>query len=571
MILLPPQKLKEILVKEGIVDGATFDNILEEAGRKRQNPADILISQGLINKDYFLMLIAKVLGVERISLSTAHIDEEALRLLPENIARAKRAVVFGHGTDGAFTVAMEDPTDLETIDFLRLRLGAQVRPYLATEDDLNRGFLLYQKKQTQDYKEVIEESIRASLRSKALGSLKEAAEDLPIVAIVDNLMAYAVSSRASDVHFEILDDVVMIRFRIDGILHEIIRMPKEVHPAVVARIKILSSLRVDEHSRPQDGRFRYKTGETIIDVRVSIITTFYGEKVVLRLLSATQRPLSLAEIGMFDRYSKIVEEAIEKTYGMVLVCGPTGSGKTTTLYSILNMLNRPEVNVVSIEDPIEYDMRYVNQMQVNVAAGITFANGLRSILRQDPNIVLVGEIRDGETANIAIQAAMTGHLVLSSLHTNDAATAVPRLIDMEVPPFLVAAVLNNVVAQRLVRRVHLDCIESYVPDKAVLENIRKQLVAIGIDPASMKLPKTFYRGKGCPGCGHTGYVGRIAIFEVLNFSEEVRKLVISADFNLDNLRNLSRKLGMETMFEDGLKKVERGITTIEEVFRVIQE
>jgi len=227
--------------------------------------------------------------------------------------------------------------------------------------------------------------------------------------------------------------------------------------------------------------------------------------------------------------------------------------------------------VVSIEDPIEYDMRYVNQMQVNVAAGITFANGLRSILRQDPNIVLVGEIRDGETANIAIQAAMTGHLVLSSLHTNDAATAVPRLIDMEVPPFLVAAVLNNVVAQRLVRRVHLDCIESYVPDKAVLENIRKQLVAIGIDPASMKLPKTFYRGKGCPGCGHTGYVGRIAIFEVLNFSEEVRKLVISADFNLDNLRNLSRKLGMETMFEDGLKKVERGITTIEEVFRVIQE
>jgi len=388
---------------------------------------------------------------------------------------------------------------------------------------------------------------------------------------VDNLMAYAVSSRASDVHFEILDDVVMIRFRIDGILHEIIRMPKEVHPAVVARIKILSSLRVDEHSRPQDGRFRYKTGETIIDVRVSIITTFYGEKVVLRLLSATQRPLSLAEIGMFDRYSKIVEEAIEKTYGMVLVCGPTGSGKTTTLYSILNMLNRPEVNVVSIEDPIEYDMRYVNQMQVNVAAGITFANGLRSILRQDPNIVLVGEIRDGETANIAIQAAMTGHLVLSSLHTNDAATAVPRLIDMEVPPFLVAAVLNNVVAQRLVRRVHLDCIESYVPDKAVLENIRKQLVAIGIDPASMKLPKTFYRGKGCPGCGHTGYVGRIAIFEVLNFSEEVRKLVISADFNLDNLRNLSRKLGMETMFEDGLKKVERGITTIEEVFRVIQE
>ena len=571
MINLPPDKLKEILIKQGFVNSETFDSLETEAKRKRQNLTDVLVSQGIVNKEYLYLLFAKSLGVERVNLGTVKIDESILHSLSEDTAMRRRVIVFGKEPDGTFQVAMEDPTDLETIDFLRLRLGAQVRPYLATEDDLNRGFLLYQKKQTQDYKEVIEESIRASLRSKALGSLKEAAEDLPIVAIVDNLMAYAVSSRASDVHFEILDDVVMIRFRIDGILHEIIRMPKEVHPAVVARIKILSSLRVDEHSRPQDGRFRYKTGETIIDVRVSIITTFYGEKVVLRLLSATQRPLSLAEIGMFDRYSKIVEEAIEKTYGMVLVCGPTGSGKTTTLYSILNMLNRPEVNVVSIEDPIEYDMRYVNQMQVNVAAGITFANGLRSILRQDPNIVLVGEIRDGETANIAIQAAMTGHLVLSSLHTNDAATAVPRLIDMEVPPFLVAAVLNNVVAQRLVRRVHLDCIESYVPDKAVLENIRKQLVAIGIDPASMKLPKTFYRGKGCPGCGHTGYVGRIAIFEVLNFSEEVRKLVISADFNLDNLRNLSRKLGMETMFEDGLKKVERGITTIEEVFRVIQE
>ncbi len=571
MISLPPQKLKEILAKEGIVDSDTFDLIIEEAQRKRQNPADILISKGLINKDYFLMLIAKTLGVERVGLSTTKINEEALRLLPENIARSKRAIVFNRGEDGSFLVAMEDPTDLETIDFLHLRLGGQIKPYLATEDDLNRGFLLYQRRQTQDFKEIIEGSIRESLRSKARGNLKEAAQDLPIVAIVDNLMAYAASSRASDVHFEILDDVVMVRFRIDGILHEIIRMPKEIHSAVVARIKILSNLRVDEHTHPQDGRFRYKTGETVIDVRVSIITTFYGEKVVLRLLNAAQRPLSLAEIGMFDRQSRKVEEAIEKTYGMVVVCGPTGSGKSTTLYSILNMLNRPEVNVVSIEDPVEYDMRYVNQMQVNPAAGITFASGLRSILRQDPNIILVGEIRDGETANIAVQSALTGHLVLSSLHTNDAATAVPRLIDMDVPPFLIAAVLNNVVAQRLVRRIHLDCIESYVPGKEIYENIQQQLSAIGVDPKTVKLPKTFYRGKGCAGCGHTGYLGRIAIFEVLNFTEVIRKLVISSDFNLDNLQALSRKEGMETMFEDGLKKVERGVTTIEEVFRVIQE
>lgn len=571
MINLPNEKLKEIVVRAGAVDEVTFDAVGDEAARKRQSPVEILISRGVLSKDYFLILVAKALGVERVNLGVVKIDEAVLHRLPEDVARRRKVIPFGAEPDGRFKVAMEDPTDLETIDFLTLRLNGPVKPYLADDDDLNRGFSVYQRRLTQDYKKVIEESVQESLRSKTQGGLEEAAQDLPIVAIVDNLMEYAISSRASDIHFEMLDDGILVRYRVDGILHEIIRMPKEVHPAVVARIKILSNLRVDEHTHPQDGRFRYKLGGNVIDVRVSVIPTFYGEKMVLRLLSAAQKPLSLAELGILENDAKFIEAAITKTYGMVLACGPTGSGKTTTLYSILNLLNKPDVNIVTIEDPIEYDMRYVNQMQVNVAAGITFASGLRSVLRQDPNVIMVGEVRDAETANISVQAALTGHLVLSSLHTNDAPTVVPRLIDMSIPPFLVAAVLNDIIAQRLVRKIHLDCIESYVPEKSVADAIARELESQGVDPRTVKLPKTFYRGKGCTACGGTGYFGRLGIFEVLPVTEAVRKLIISDDFNLDNLRKVARAEGMVSMFEDGLRKVERGITTIAELFRVIRE
>jgi len=571
MINLPPEKLKEILLKAGVVNTETFTALQTEAQRKRQNLSDVLVAQGIINKEYLLILIAQYLGVERVNLGVVKVDEQFLNLIPEDVARRRRVVVFGKEPDGRFKVAMDDPSDLEAIDFLMLKLGGSVRPFLATEDDLNRGYTLYGKKLTQDFKQIIEQSIRDSLRSRARGDAEEDGEDLPIVAIVDNLLSYAVSSRASDVHFEVLDDSVLVRYRIDGILHEIIRMPKEIHPAIIARIKILSSLRVDEHTHPQDGRFRYKIGGGSVDIRVSIIPTFYGEKIVMRLFTAAQKPLSLADLGFLESDTHAIESAIKKTYGMVLACGPTGSGKTTTLYSILNMLNKPDVNIITIEDPIEYDMRYVNQVQVNVAAGITFASGLRSVLRQDPNIVMVGEIRDGETANIAVQAALTGHLVLSSLHTNDAPTAVPRFIDMGVPPFLVSAVLNTVVAQRLVRKIHMECIESYVPDAAFLQVIGRELSSAGIEMKSLRLPKTFYRGKGCVACNHTGFLGRIGIFEVLEVTEEVRKLMISNEFNLDNLRRLARHEGMNTMFEDGLRKVERGMTTIEEVLRVIRE
>ncbi|MDP3725185.1 MAG: GspE/PulE family protein [Nanoarchaeota archaeon] len=574
MVPLPPNQIKDLLQREGLIHPEQFDAALEEAERKRQNVLEVLISQGLLNKDYFYTILSKHLGTPRIRMRATDIDESVLRKLPEDVARSRRAIAFSRDPGGTFEVAMENPTDLETIDFLSLRLGGRIKAYLATDEDLDRGFSLYEEKLTQDFKKIIESSIRDSMRSKARGEedLRQAAEDLPIVAIVDNLLAYSLSSRASDIHIEILDDAVMVRFRIDGVLHEIIRVPREIHPAVIARVKILSGLRVDEHSKPQDGRFRHKMGNDNIDIRVSSLPTFYGEKIVMRLLRGADKPLSFAELGLSDeRMRDVVVDAISKSYGMFLVCGPTGSGKSTTLYSILNMLNRPEVNIVTVEDPIEYDMRFVTQVQVNPTAGITFSGGLRSILRQDPNIIMVGEIRDPETASISVQAALTGHVLLSSLHTNDAPTAIPRLIDMQVPPFLIAAVLNAVLAQRLTRRTHLQCIESYQPDEGAIESIRDQLKALGADQARARVPTTFYRGKGCEACGNTGYLGRVGIYEVLHVTEAIRGLIVSPNFDLTRLRELIRKEGMISMFEDGLRKVEEGVTTIDEVFRVIRE
>lgn len=571
MISLPTQQIREMLVRAGVVDDATFSAVKEEAERKRQNVVELLISQNLLNKEYFFTLLAKTLGFDRVNLGTEKIDEDVLKLIPEEIARQRKIIVFKKEDDGTFDVAMDNPSDLETIDFLSLRLKGKIRPFLATDEDLNRGYILYHKQLTQDFKKIIDDSIKDSLRSKTKGDLKEAAEDVPIVAIVDNLLEYAVSSRASDVHFEALDDAILVRFRVDGVLHEIIRMPKDIHSAIVARMKILSGLRVDEHTHPQDGRFRHKIGDSLVDVRVSIIPTFYGEKVEMRILNAAQKPISLKELGMFDETIKFIEDGIKKTYGMVLVCGPTGSGKTTTLYSVLNILNKPEVNIVTVEDPIEYDMRYLNQTQVNPAAGITFASGLRSILRQDPNIIMVGEIRDDETANIAVQSALTGHLVLSSIHTNDAPTTIPRFIDMGVPPFLVSAVLNIICAQRLARKVHVDCIESYVPDEQTIVALEEEFKKADVNSDVVRIPRMLYRGKGCLSCNHTGFLGRIGIFEAMNVTEDVRKLIISPEFSLDGLRTIARKEGMITMFEDGMKKVELGMTTVEEVLRVIRE
>src|SRR5258708_416488 len=346
---------------------------------------------------------------------------------------------------------------------------------------------------------------------------------------------------------------------------------KAVHPAIVARIKLLAGLKIDEHSQPQDGRFRHEIGGQTVDVRVSVISTFYGEKVEMRLLEASQKPLSLEELGMSTENAKTLTANLKKAYGMLISCGPTGSGKTTTLYALMNILNKLQVNVTTIEDPIEYNMRYVNQTQINQQAGITFAAGLRALLRQDPNIIMVGEIRHAETAEIAVQAALTGHLLLSALHTNDSPTAVPRLFDLKIPPFLAGSVLNLVVAQRLVRKICQSCIYSYDADPTITVTVETQLKELGVEPGSVKSPKILYRGRGCTSCGMTGYRGRLGIYELFEVTDAVKRVMTAERFDLELLRTTARKEGMKTMFEDGLLKVELAQTTLEEVLRVIRE
>ena len=569
MLTIPSQKLKDFLIKDGLITADNFDVIEKEASRLNQNLADVMVSRGVLTTEYLYSLLSNYLGVEIMNLSANLIDENILIKIDEKIARQKRVIIFKQEADGVFDVGMEDPSDLKTIEFLEKSLKSRVKPFLARPADLERGFAIYNRQSSENFQKIIEENIKNSLAIKE-DKVEKIASEMPIVAIVDNFIAYASATRASDIHIEALEDMVLVRFRIDGVLHEIAKIPKDVHPAILARIKLLASLKLDEHYKPQDGRFRYKLSGAVLDMRVSIIPTFYGEKIVIRLLPAAQKPLSFEEIGMLEDTVKIVKENVVKTYGMILVCGPTGSGKTTTIYSILNMLNKPEVNIVTIEDPIEYSVKYINQTQVNVLAGVTFANGLRSILRQDPNIIGVGEIRDEETAQIAVHSALTGHLVLSSLHTNDAPTTVPRLLDMKIPPFLVAAVLNLIIAQRLVRKICANCIESYAAPQDLIKNIDKLRTETNLS-AGFQTPKTLFRGKGCVVCTNTGYKGRMGIYEALNVDNEIRSEIAKTDFSLTSLTNLARKKGMITMFEDGLRKAALGLTTVEEVMRVIRE
>jgi len=567
---IPPEQLKKRLVQEGLITEERFDALVAEGDRKNQNIPDLLLSQRIVDSNYLGNILSSLLGVPLARLDTRPTNPEVVKTLSEDIARKREVIVFDKEKDGSLDVAMADPSDLETIQFLSQHFKNKINPFLATDSDLNRGFSIYGFQSAQEFKKLIEDNIQESLRGQAK-TIEEAAALLPIVSIANSLLSYAIASRASDIHLEILEDITLVRYRIDGILFEIMRIPKAIHPALIARIKILAGLKIDEHYRPQDGRFRYKIVNQTIDVRVSIMPTFYGEKVVMRLLESSQRPLSLEELGMLPETAKIVSDNLKKSYGMVLACGPTGSGKTTTLYALMDILNKSTVNIVTVEDPIEYNMRYVNQTQINQQAGITFANGLRSILRQDPNIIMVGEIRDSETAGIAVQAALTGHLLLSSLHTNDAPTAIPRLFDLEIPPFLAVSVLNIIVAQRLVRRICQSCIYSYDLTKEIHGIIVAQVKELDLDPEALGIPTRLYRGKGCASCNSTGYRGRLGIYEVFSINEEIKNIMINPNFSLEKLRHAARESGVKTMFEDGLKKIELAMTTVDEVLRVIRE
>ncbi|OGH06749.1 MAG: hypothetical protein A2171_01820, partial [Candidatus Levybacteria bacterium RBG_13_35_9] len=499
------------------------------------------------------ILIADFLKYPFISLAKSTIPENVFKIVPERIARKHKLIAFAKDAEG-IKLATLDPSNTELLEMISKKTGLKVTPYFATERDIENALQSYRKDLQQTFDELLQEAIGVSVGT----------DDAPIAKIVDLLITYAYRDKASDIHIEPEEKNLLVRFRIDGILHDVLDLDKKLHERILTRIKILSRLRTDEHLSAQDGKMRLVIDDDNLDLRVSIIPISEGEKAVLRLLSSHYRQFSFHDLGMKEQDLKKVNSAINRSYGLILSTGPTGSGKTTTIYSILKILNTREKNITTIEDPIEYRIKGVNQIQENTKTNLTFANGLRSILRQDPNVIFVGEIRDSETAGIAVNAALTGHLVVSTLHTNDSATALPRLIDMKVEPFLVASTVNIIVAQRLVRKICESCkIQLVLKRSDMSKNIPEEMIRRYFTEGE---DLTVYEGKGCKICHHTGYMGRIGIFEVLEMTEAIRKLIAEKN-DSDVIAKEAINEGMTTMQEDGLDKVVKGLTTFEEVLR----
>lgn len=553
------ETLKEILTKSGYITQEEFDKAVSNAAELGKDVVDILIFRGFLNEKTAGELIAKHLGVGFAELSRKVIPEETLTLIPEKMARLYHMVAFE--SDGKVVkLAMDNPEDFEALEFAKRQTGLQVESYYCGRENITRVLGQYQRNIKEDFDEVIKENLK---KARVDTTLEKAAENIPVVKIFDTLLSYAISEKASDIHIEVQSEEVIVRYRVDGALRDIIHMPRGIENALIARIKILSNLKIDEHRIPQDGRYKFSLDQDIVALRISIIPGFYGENVVMRILRESARPLSLEELGISGSNLELIRENITKPHGMILVTGPTGSGKTTTLYSILNIVNTVEVNICTIEDPIEYGINRVNQVQVNAKTGLTFAAGLRAFLRHDPNIIMVGEIRDQETAEIAVQAALTGHLVLSTLHTNTAAGAIPRFIDMGVEGFLLSSTLNIVIAQRLIRKLCSSCVKRYDPKPEVITRLSKEL---GVDLKGQQ----FYKGEGCKECNFKGYAGRIGIYEVIAINEGLRSLITSKATS-DELQKKALGDGMITMLQDGLDKVASGLTTIEEVLRAVRE
>lgn len=562
------EDLHNIVVGSGLITEADFARALEEYKRSGRSATDTLIGEGLLSERFLTENLAAFFGVPIIDLEHADIDATALEMVPESFAKSRGVVLYEFDRDARRgKLAMLDPEDFATINYLRWYLGIWLDVFITSVGSLKYGLKQYQRKVSEEFSKVVEENLRASMVSGTLDVAKMI-ESVPIIAILDTIIEHAVILGASDLHFEPFENRFLIRFRIDGIMQEILSLPTEIAPVLVARVKVLANLQIDIHNAPQDGRFRFSLQDQSIDVRVSVIPTFHGEKVEMRLLKGSLRPLSLQELGFSKKDLVNFEKAVKRPHGMILSTGPTGSGKTTTLYSVLGILNTPKVNITTVEDPIEYDIPGVNQTQVNLKSGLTFAAGLRALMRQNPDIIMVGEIRDQETADIAVNAALTGHLLLSTLHTNDAPTAIPRLIDFGVPQFLIASTLNVVIAQRLVRRICSVCISSVPISEELKELTQHQLKSLN---SSVAIPGATFVGKGCKTCGFSGYRGQVGLFEVLYVGDAIRELIVK-DTPANVIREAARKKeGMTVMFEDGLAKVESGATTLEEVLRVTRE
>lgn len=564
------EKLKSILLDSGLINENDFNEALEESKRSGQSISNILIGEEKITEDYLAELMSPYYGSPIVNLKKENIDRSVIELIPEIYAKSKNIILFDFDKEkNTIKLAMLDPYDYETIEYVRAKFNAWVEPFLTTYSSLKYGLKQYKQKINLGFEETISQNVEQSLIVAKEKDLSKTASAVPIVSILDNIIEQAITLNSSDIHFEPLEHALLVRFRVDGVMSEILSLPQEIASILVARVKILGNLQIDEHRVPQDGRFRFEMEDgSNVDVRINVMPIFHGEKVEMRLLKNSARPLTLKDLGFSDGASEILSEEIKKPHGMILVTGPTGHGKTTTLYAILHILNTPLVNITTIEDPVEYEFPRVNQTQVNTKAGITFANGLRALLRQNPDIIMVGEIRDDETVEIAIQAALTGHLVLSSLHTNDAPSAIPRLIDMKAPGFLISSTVNLIIAQRLVRKICTSCIESYETTNETKTLIEEQIKLSG--NIIKDIPKTLYRGHGCKVCGNSGFLGQIGIFEVFPVTADVRELILS-DADVSDLRKKAIENGMVTMFMDGLDKVEKGITSIEEILRVVNE
>ncbi len=579
------QQLKAFLLDAKLVTEEQFGKALEKAEESKQRVEDVLVVDGLIPREEMTKMEAYILGIPFVNLEKEKIDESVLKIIPEPIAKSNNIVAF-RKKGNILEVAMLDPEDLRTIEFIKKTSDLKILPRLTTPDGIKNVLRQYQKTLEAEFGDIIKKEAigikltkdKDMMTDEEQKELKKMAEELPVVRIVDTLLKHAILGRASDVHIEPTKKEVVVRYRIDGVLRDAMTLPKQASSGIVARIKVLSNLKLDEHRLPQDGRFKIETEDYKYSVRVSILPVFDGEKIVMRLLPETTKALTLEQIGMRGDALEIVENNLKKPTGMLLVTGPTGSGKTTTLYSMMEILNNPGVNISTIEDPIEYRMPRINQTQVSPKIGLTFANGLRSLVRQDPNIIMVGEIRDNETAGLAINAALTGHLVLSTLHTTSAAGAIPRLIDMKAEPFLISSTLNVILAQRLVRRLGEEN-EKYKLKEAEIKNLRKYCdldrIANILREEKLINPKQdignvfFCRPKKTKICPE-GYKGRIGIYEVLPVTESIKELIVK-EATSDQIQKHAQDAGMRTMIEDGFIKAAQGITTIEEVLRVIAE